>query len=213
MLRILLADDHAVVRRGLRHILEDQAGWQVCGEAANGREAMELAESLRPDVAIIDLSLPEGSGVEVIRRIRASLPATRVLVLTVDESEDLAAQSLAAGARGYVLKGDDPRELVAAVEALARDTPYFTRRVADAMVRRAVASGPSPPGPFAGLTPREREIVRLVAEGRRTRLIALDLGITEKTVEAHRSAIMRKLRAGSVAELVRLAIRAGFLEP
>jgi DNA-binding NarL/FixJ family response regulator len=212
MLHILIADDHPVVRRGVRHILEEHPGWQVCAEASNGREAVEMAERLRPEICILDISMPELNGIEATRRIRNALPGTDVVMLTMHDAEDLAAEVLAAGARGYVLKGDLTQDLANAVEALAHHTPFFTRKVADSVLERVMHGRPTAHGPLALLTPREREIVQLVAEGRRTRRIATQLGISEKTVETHRMAIMRKLHLKSVVDLVRFAIRNGIVQ-
>jgi DNA-binding NarL/FixJ family response regulator len=184
----------------------------VCAEASNGREAVGLAERLRPEICILDISMPELNGIEATRRIRAALPGTDVLILSMHDAEDLAAEVLAAGARGYVLKADVAQDLATAVEALARHTPFFTRKVADAVVDRLVHGKPAPHGPLGLLSPREREIVQLVAEGRRTRRIAGLLGISEKTVETHRTAILRKLHLKSVVDLVRFAIRNGIVQ-
>jgi DNA-binding NarL/FixJ family response regulator len=211
MLHILIADDHSIMRRGVRALLEDHPGWEVCGEASNGREAIEMAERLRPEICIIDVSMPELNGIETTRRLRASLPGTEVVVLTVHDSEDLAASILAAGARGYVLKADVAQDLTAAVEALARHTPFFTRRVADSVVDRLVHGKPAAQGVLGLLTPREREIVQLIAEGQRTHRIATVLGISDKTVETHRTAILRKLHLKSVVDVVRFAIRNGIV--
>jgi DNA-binding NarL/FixJ family response regulator len=211
MLRILIADDHAIMRRGVRAVLEEHPGWEIVAEASNGREAVEMAERLRPEICIVDVSMPELNGIETTRRIRAALPGTEVVVLTVHDSEDLAASILAVGARGYVLKGDVAQDLVAAVEALSRHTPFFTRKVAESVVDRLVNGRPAVQGVLGILTPREREIVQLIAEGRRSHRIALMLGISDKTVETHRTAILRKLHLKSVVDVVRFAIRNGIV--
>jgi len=213
MLRILIVDDHPIMRRGIRSLLELHPGWEVCGEASNGWEALAMSARLRPDVCIVDVSMADLNGIETTRRIRAALPATEVLVLTVHESEELADALLAAGARGYVLKADVADDLTSAVEALARHEPFLTRKLRDTAVERLRRSPPSPRTGIAGLTRREREIVQLIAEGHRTHRIGALLGITEKTVESHRAAILRKLRLRSVAEVVRFAIRNGLVEP
>lgn len=207
MLRILLADDHPVVRSGLKVLIEQRPEWTVVGEANNGREAVDLAKNLKPDVVVLDLLMPELNGVEATRLIRAEVPETEVLVFTFQDSEELAAEVLAAGARGYVLKGDPPEDFLDAIESLGRHTPFFTRRVTDNVVQRLVSGRPYQGGRLALLTARERQIVQLVAEGHRTRDVANMLGISEKTVETHRAAIMRKLQLQSVAELVRYAVR------
>jgi DNA-binding NarL/FixJ family response regulator len=206
-MEILLADDHPVVRRGLRQSLEERAGWQVCAEAENGREAVELAERHRPAVAILDLSMPQLNGIEATRLIRARVPQTEVLIFSLHHAEELAAQAMAAGARGYLSKSDGPGDLLDAVDALSRHAPWFSGRVGGAMVSRIVRGSGNRGGSLTLLTGREREIVKLVAEGARTREIATRLGISEKTVETHRSAIMRKLNLKTVATLVRFAVR------
>jgi DNA-binding NarL/FixJ family response regulator len=173
--------------------------------------AVEMAERLRPEICLVDVSMPELNGIETTRRIRAALPGTEVVVLTVHDSEDLAASILAAGARGYVLKADVAQDLTAAVESLARHTPFFTRKVAESVVDRLVNGRPVEQGVLGLLTPREREIVQLIAEGRRSHRIATMLGISDKTVETHRTAILRKLHLKSVVDVVRFAIRNGIV--
>ena len=214
MIRILLADDHDVVRRGLRGLLESQPGWQVCGEARTGREAVALAERLRPDVAVLDLSMPDLNGLEATRRIRKERPETEVLVFTMHQTEQLMREALLAGARGYLLKSDAAERLVAAVSTLAAHRPYFSAQVSevllDAFVRTTATAGE---GAGETLTAREREIVQLLSEGRGNKEVADELAISVKTVETHRAAIMRRLGIGSLAELVRYAIREQMVEP
>jgi DNA-binding NarL/FixJ family response regulator len=214
-LRILVVDDHAVVRRGVRALLEGHPGWEVCGEAGTGREAVEMAGRLKPDIVVLDLSLPELNGLEATRQILKESPRTEVLVLTMHHSEELAQQVLQAGARGYILKSDAGESLIAAVETLVRREPFLTPRLTELVLERYVRG----PGGREGdtdvgivLTPREREIVLLVAEGRSSKTIASALGISVKTVETHRTNVMRKLRLRSVSELVRYAIRNGLVE-
>jgi DNA-binding NarL/FixJ family response regulator len=208
--RLLLADDHDIVRRGLRALLEEQPGWQVVGEATNGREAVELALTLKPDVVVLDMSMPELNGLETTRRIRHDLPKTEVLVFTMHESEELMREMLAAGARGYLLKSDAPAHIVAAIEALLRHRPFFTWKVSQALLDKFLnAKDLSTVEP---LTTREREIVQLLAEGRSNKAIASALGISVKTVETHRAAAMRKLGLGSLADLVRYAVRNRLIE-
>jgi DNA-binding NarL/FixJ family response regulator len=214
-LRILVVDDHAVVRRGVRALLEGHPGWEVCGEAGTGREAVEQASRLKPDIVVLDLSLPELNGLEATRQILRELPRTEVLVLTMHHSEELAQQVLQAGARGYVLKSDAGESLIAAVETLVRREPFLTPRLTELVLERYVhGAGGRERDTGAGivLTPREREIVLLVAEGRSSKKVAAALGISVKTVETHRTNVMRKLRLRSVGELVRYAIRNGLVE-
>ena len=207
MLRILIADDHALVRRGLRLSLEGREGWEVCGEAATGLEAVEQVQALRPDVVALDLMMPELGGLEATRRIRASVPETEVLIFTFQHSEELVAEVLAAGARGNALKTDPPEAFIAAVEALERHRAYFTHSVPESVVDRMLHSRPLNGARFSLLTSRERQVAQLVAEGKRTRDVAEALSISEKTVETHRTAIMRKLNLHSLADLVRFAVR------
>ena len=215
MLRILLADDHEVLRRGLRWTLEQQPGWTVCGEAADGREAVALAASLRPDIVVLDVGMPGLNGLEALRRIRRASPRTEILVFTVHGADGMIGELLAAGAKGYLLKSDAARCILPAVEALARHRPYFTEHVSEALLGRLLwpdTPGPAPGAPVAPpgrLTPREREVVQLLAEGNGTKDIARRLGIGVETVRTHRAAIMAKIGAHSVAEVVRYAVRNG----
>lgn len=209
-LRILLADDHELVRQGLRAMIEGQSGWQVCGEATTGREAVTQARELKPDIVVMDFTMPELNGMEATRQIRAALPRTEVLILTMHESEELVREVLAAGARGYVLKSDAGRALVDALKALADHKPYFTSKIS-ALVLDGYLNPTTREN--SALTPREREIVQLVAEGRSTKELADRLGISPKTAETHRTNIMRKLNMHSVSEVVRYAIRNKLVEP
>ena len=215
MLRILVADDHDIVRRGLTRLLEEHAGWSVCAEAANGREAVELALEHRPEVAVLDLTMPELNGLEATRRIRQALPDTEVLIFTMHESEELVRSVLAAGARGYLLKSDAARQLVPAVEALAQRKPFFAGRISEVLLEGFLESGRRKPTASATdrLTSREREIVQLLAEGNSNKAIARRLDLSVKTVETHRAAIMRKLDLHSLADLVRYAIRNQIIAP
>jgi DNA-binding NarL/FixJ family response regulator len=209
MTRILIADDHEVVRSGLHSILSSQAGWEVVAEAEDGRRAVELAAETQPNVAILDYQLPILNGVDATREIRAFQPQTEVLIFTMHESEPLIRELLEAGARGYLLKSDARRFLLAAVEALARHQPFFTGRVSETLLSAYLANG-HPSGDV--LTPRERGVVQLIAEGRTNKQTAKVLGINLKTVETHRAAAMRKTKSASSADLIRYAIRNKLVE-
>jgi len=208
--RILLADDHEVVRRGLCAILQNKSEWEVCGEAKDGIDAVEKAKRLKPDAAIIDIGMPNLNGLDATRQIVDALPQTKVLVLTLYESDDMIQQVLNAGARGFLLKSDAGRNLVAAVEALRRSGTYFTSKVAE-MVRDGYLKRNTEPVLLASkrtrLTFRERQLVQLLAEGKSTRQAALALGMSVKTAETHRSNVMRKLQLHSISELVLYAVR------
>lgn len=211
-LRILVADDHQVVRTGLRTLLESKAGWQVCAEAANGREAVEKAGELQPDVAVLDIGMPLLNGVEATRQIRKASPKTEILILTMHDSEHMIQSVLDAGAHGYILKDDADRNLLAAVESLRKHKPYLSSRVSAA----AAAAQTSTDGidrPARRLTPREREIVQLLAEGKSNKEIATYLNISVKTAETHRANIMLKMNFHSVTELVRYAVKNKIIQP
>ena len=209
MTRILIADDHEVVRSGLRKILEAQPSWQVVAEAADGMEAVAKAIETVPDIAVIDYSLPILNGVEVTRQIRRRLPRTEVLIFTMHDNEALVTQLLQAGARGYLLKSDANRHLVAAIEALASHRPFFTANVSEALLRSFIVR---PHRAGLVLTPREHQIVQLIAEGHSNKAIANLLNISLKTVETHRATVMRKLNLSSAAALVRYAVRNKVIE-
>jgi DNA-binding NarL/FixJ family response regulator len=216
VIRILLADDHEVVRRGLSSLLATRPDWQVCGEARNGREAVALAVKLKPNLAILDLSMPELNGLEATRHIRKEVPETEVLVFSMYENEQFVRDLLAAGARGYVLKSDVSSQLLNAVDAVSRHKPFFTSEVAERVLEGFLRLGEltAEDGSAAGiLTPREREIVQLLAEARSNKEVAATLGISVKTVETHRASIMRKLGITSIVDLVHYAIRNGLVSP
>jgi DNA-binding NarL/FixJ family response regulator len=206
--RILIADDHELIRRGLVASLAERPDWTIVAEAADGRQACELAALHAPDIAVLDLTMPELNGLDVTRHLRASTPKTRILIVTAHESEQLIREVLDAGAMGYVLKSDAGRVLVQAIEALLDERPFFTSKVArfvlDGYLRSSDDSG-SPA--TVALSPRERHIVQLLAEGSNNKEVARTLQLSVKTVETHRSNIMRKMEFGSLADLVRYAIR------
>jgi DNA-binding NarL/FixJ family response regulator len=213
--RIFIADDHEVVRKGLRTLLEE-AGQTVCGEASNGRDAVAGVLETGAQVVVMDLAMPDLNGLEATRQILKHAPKTAVLILSAQESEELVRQILAAGARGFVLKTDAARDLLAAVEAVTQGRPFFSARVADVVLRgylRGGATVEEPQPASASLTAREREVLQLLAEGQSTKEVASTLDIGIKTAEAHRANLMRKLGIRSISELVRYAIRNRIVEP
>jgi DNA-binding NarL/FixJ family response regulator len=210
--RILLADDHEVVRAGLRALLEEQQGWEVIAEAVDGREAVEKATKLKPDAVVIDIAMPSLNGLEAVRQIVKAVPHARVLVLTMYDSDPLIQQVLQAGARGYLLKSDAGRDLVSAIDALRRNKTFFTPKVSQMVLEGYLDKSPREKEPESEaeslrLTGRQREIVQLLAEGKSSKEVAAVLGLSVKTAETHRANIMRKLDCHSVTELVRYAIR------
>jgi DNA-binding NarL/FixJ family response regulator len=214
-LRILIVDDHAVVRRGVRALLESQPGWEISGEATTGREAVDLARRLQPDVVVMDLSLPELNGLDATRQILKESPRSEILVLTMHHSEELARNVLQAGARGFVLKSDADVSLIAAVESLRQHKPFLTSTVTEFVLGdyMRLANADDDGVAHAVVTAREREIIQLLAEGKSNKEAASTLGISVKTIEAHRANIMRKLNLHSVSDLVRYAIRNKITQP
>lgn len=215
MIRILLADDHEVVRQGLASFLGQRKDWEVCAEAANGREAVRLTVKHRPDVAIIDISMPELNGLETTRQIKHEAPETEVLIFSMYENEQFVHDLLAAGARGYVLKSDLASQLFVAVETVARHKPFFTSDVAEKVLKGFLKLTDSSlqEGGSAILSAREREIVQLLAESKTNKEISVLLGISVKTVQTHRATIMRKLSINSIVDLVHYAIRNHLVSP
>jgi DNA-binding NarL/FixJ family response regulator len=216
VIRVLLADDHTIVREGVRLCLEAMGDIEVVAEAEDGQMAVQLANQLRPDVAVVDLTMPRLNGVEAIRQIRRDLPETEVVVLSVHDSEPYVVQALRAGAAGYVLKRNAATELAAAIRA-AHDGqaylhPSIARRVLDDYLSRIHSSEDAAAEPHERLTPREREVLQLAAEGHSTRAIAGLLCLSTKTVEHHRASLMTKLGLHGQTELVKYAIRAGLVE-
>ncbi|HLJ13406.1 MAG TPA: response regulator transcription factor [Bryobacteraceae bacterium] len=213
--RILIADDHEIVRRGLISLLAAKPDWTVVGEAESGREAVELAKTLRPDIAILDVGMPELNGLEATRQVLKALPQTEILILTMHESEQIVREVLDAGARGYVLKSDAGRDLVAAVEALCQHRTFFSSKISDMLLRSYLrpARVEGPETTRSRLTAREREIVQLLAEGKSNKEVASALNISIKTAETHRTNIMNKLDLRSITELVRYAVRNNIVEP
>lgn len=213
--RILIADPHDVVRRGIRMLLEAKPGWTVVGEAATGRDAVEKAKKLQPDIIVLEIEMPKLNGLEALRQILEDGPQRKVLIFTKDESEYLAQEALAAGAAGYLFKSDKEQDLVAAVESLLQDKPFFTPQVSRMVLENYRKLHNDLRGRQAQrqLSSREREILQLVAEGMSSKEIAGILNVSAKTVETHRANIMHKLNFRSLADLVRYAIRNHIITP
>ncbi len=216
-LRILVADDHEVVRLGLRALLESHPQWKVCGEARTGREAVQKAKQLNPHVVVMDIGMPELNGLEATRQILKAAPKTEVLILTIHESDQVVREVLDAGGRGYVLKSDAARDLLAAVECLGEHKPFFPHRASE-LILRSVLERPSESPTHETttpilLTPREREVVQLLSEGKSNKEVAVSLSISSKTVEVHRANVMRKLGLHSITDLVHYAIRNKIVQP
>jgi DNA-binding NarL/FixJ family response regulator len=208
--RILVADDHEIVRHGISSLLSKHSGWDVCAEAGDGREAVEKAKELRPDLIILDLHMPSLNGLEAARQILRENLLQRILVLTITDSEQVAQELLRIGAKGYVLKSDAATDLVKAIEALQQNRTFFNSGV-ERMVLEGYLKGGGPSFSrtcsMSNLTSREREVVQLLAEGKTTKEVAVALGLSVKTAETHRSNLMRKLDLHSVSELVLYAVR------
>jgi DNA-binding NarL/FixJ family response regulator len=215
MLRILIADDHGLIRQGVKAVIESQNSWELCGEADNGQAALELARKHKPEIAVLDISMPELNGLDVTRLLKTASPKTKVLILTMHDSEALAEEVLQAGARGYLLKSDAAELLPEAIETIAAGINFLTPKIS------SLGNGPRKPAQGATdetglrfrLTPRERQIVRLLAEGKLNKEVAHTLEISLETVETHRKNILNKLKLRSAADLVRYAIRNKLIEP
>lgn len=214
-LRIFIADDHEIVRHGLVSLINSQPGWEVCGQAENGRVAVEKVRELKPDVAILDIGMPILNGLEATRQILRANPQVNVLILTITDADRTVRAALDAGARAFVLKSDASRDLIAAIKSLQGDSTYFTSRVAEMVLSGYLGNahvtrkkGLTLPA----LTSREREVIQLLAEGKSTKEAASLLNLSTKTAETHRSNIMRKLNLHSVTELVLFAIRNGIIQ-
>jgi DNA-binding NarL/FixJ family response regulator len=210
-LRILIADDHEVVRRGLSSLLQAQEGWEVCAEASDGREAVEKAKLLKPDCAILDIGMPNLNGLAATRQLTQHDPSLKIIVLTITDSDHVIREALDAGARGFVLKSDAVRDLVSAIEALQRGQMFFTPRVNEMVLAGFLEKGTAVPRgalpKFPNLTPREREVIQLLAEGKSSKEVATLLNLSTKTAETHRSNIMRKLGFHSIRDLVLYAVK------
>jgi DNA-binding NarL/FixJ family response regulator len=214
-LRILVADDHDIFRRGLKELLSAKPGWDVCAEARNGREAVAVAERVKPDVVVMDISMPDLNGLEAMRQIKKVLPRTEFVILTLHISDKLVHEIVRAGARAYVLKSDADQDLLAAVEALSSQRTFFTAKAGEIVLNRfsgGIAEPENGKDGLSRLTNREREIVQLLAEGKSSKEVGVTLGISVKTAETHRANIMRKLEIHSVSELVRYAVKNQIIE-
>ena len=215
-LRILIADDHDVMREGTRAVIERQPGWEVCGIAATGREAVEQALALEPDVVVMDMSMPELNGLDAAVQIKRRLPRTEILIFTAHETDELIREVFEAGAKGFIFKSDAHQLLVKAIQSLSEHKAFFTNKVSDVLFaeilnRTGVRSHPTETS--KRLTLREREIVQLLAEGRSNKEVAGTLSISVRTAETHRANVLRKLSLDSIASLVRYAIRHKMIEP
>jgi DNA-binding NarL/FixJ family response regulator len=214
-LRLLVADDHEIVRKGLRSLLEEQPGWQVVAEACDGREAVAKTRELKPSVVLLDISMPSLNGLEATRQIVQDDPKTKVLILSMYESDPMIREVLEAGARGYLLKTDTSRDLISAVEGVHRNKTFFTAKVAQMVLDGFLDPGEKSAGNATTkdrLTPRQREIVQLLAEGMSSKEVAAALGLSIKTAETHRANIMQRLNCHSISELVRYAVRNGIIQ-
>jgi len=206
-LRILIADDHELMRRGVRSLLEAEAGWTVVGEAADGQELVEKTEKLRPDVVVLDISMPRLNGLEAAHRIKKILPEVKILILSMHDSEQLARSVLDAGARGYIAKSDTARDLVIAIEALRRNKTFFTPKVDQLVLDSFLRSASTKKTLQNPLTSRQREIVQLLTEGKSSKEVATLLNLSIKTIETHRANIMKRLHCHSFSDLVFYALR------
>ena len=211
-LRILVADDHEIVRRGICALLKSHAGWYVCGEAKDGREAVERAEQLDADIVILDIGMPNVNGLTAARQILQNNPQQKILILTITDSEQIVREVLQAGARGFVLKSDAARDLLTAVEALEKNRTFFTGRVSEMILEGYLNGDAQKELTEPSVSPREREIVQLLAEGNSTKEVGFILDLSTKTVETHRSNVMRKLGIHSMSELVLYAVRNNIIQ-
>lgn len=215
VVRILIADDHDVMREGARAVIERQPGWEVCGFAATGREAVEQAFALKPNVVVMDVSMPELNGLDAARQIKRRLPQTEILIFSAHQTDALIREFFEAGAKSFIFKSEDHHFLVDAIQSLSQHKPFFTNRVAEVlfatMLNRSV-NGHQGAETNKRLTGREREIVQLLAEGLSNKAVACTLGISLRTAETHRASVLRKLSLDSLASLVRYAIRNKIIE-
>jgi len=209
-LRIFVADDHEVVRRGICALLTAHHGWEICGEAADGREAVEKVNHLQPDIVILDIGMPALNGLEAARQILHNNSHQKIAILSITDSEQVIQEALRAGAKAYILKSDGAKDLIVAIEALQQNRTYFNSRIGQIVLNGFLNTGKMPSQKksiLPDLTAREREIVQLLAEGKSTKEVAVTLGVSVKTAETHRSNLMRKLGLHCLSELVLYAVR------
>lgn len=212
-IKVLIADDHDLMRRGIKAIIETKKGWEVCGEVRTGAQAVAKAKELKPDIAILDITMPELNGLEAAKRIQKVSEKTEILMLSVHYSDQLIREVIDAGIRGYIVKSDSDRDLSIALDNLANHKPFFAPRVTEVILNSS-SGGTSPrtEGPRSRVTSREREIIQLLSEGKSSKEVAVLLNISVKTAETHRANIMRKLQIHSVSDLVRYAVRNQIIE-
>jgi DNA-binding NarL/FixJ family response regulator len=210
-IRVLVADDHMIVRTGIRHVLESEPGFEVVGEAANGTEALALTAKLHPDIVVLDISMPDISGLELAARLSGAGSGARVLILSMHNNAEYVLESVRAGAHGYLLKDTAATELRTAIRAICQGESYFSPPVASRLSAAVRGEHDPQPAGLDQLTGREREVLQGIAQGRTNKEIATELGISHRTVETHRESLMRKLQIRTVAELTRFALGAGIL--
>lgn len=212
-MRVLLAEDHTIVRKGIRSLFEDVPGISIVAEAADGQSALRLVEELEPDVVLMDITMPRLNGLEATRQIRRRWPETRVIILTMHDTEEYVFQMLAAGASGYVLKNAAPAELLLALEAAHRGDFFLSPAISRTVIQEYIQNADCIDrlDPYQSLTEREREVFQLLAEGHSTRAIADLLVISPKTVETHRANLMKKIDVDNLADLTRYAVRRGVI--
>jgi DNA-binding NarL/FixJ family response regulator len=213
-LRILIADDHEVVRDGMRALIEHEPGWEVCGTAMTGQEAVDTAKKLKPEVVVLDMTMPELDGLDVLREIKRALPNTEVVIFSAHHSEEVIEQLFDAGAKSYIQKSDASRHLVAAIRSLAEHKPFFTPEISQVLFAKFLSVNPwkKRGAQKHTLTDRERDVVRLLALGSSNKEVAKTLGVSVRTAETHRGVLMRKLGLDSLAALVRYAIRNNIID-